>query len=311
MRRRGAALLALTLATSCAPAGEPIAGVDLLLRVSTNAGEVELGRAFPLTVVRVWEKGLAPETWSDDALAPLTVRLVGTSRREDDRRVEETRTYAGYAFSLDAVTVPAPTFRATPLGGDPASVRYVLGDRLELRVRRALDPAAPGSPELPGEPLAEPFPWRAWTIGACAVIAALVFVRVRRMRAARLAASAPEPAAATSPPPPGPHEIALGRIERLRASAPRRPDAILVWHVEASGLLRAFVSARFGLRAAEMTSEEVVASTPASAQRGRLAEALRDCDLVKFATRAPLDVERATTLAAAEAFVRADAGGAR
>jgi hypothetical protein len=306
MRRRGAAILALTLASACAPGREPIADADLFLRVSTGAGEVELGKAFPLTVVRAWSKDLTPEAWSDDLLAPVTVRLVGTSRREDERHVEETRRYAGYAFALDEVTVPAPTLRASPRAGDPSAVRSVSGDRLVLRVRRALDPAAPGAPELPGDPLPEPFPWRAWTIGTGAALAALTLVRVRSLRASRLArrSSAPVASASAVPEPEGPHELALRRIERLRATAPRTSDEVQRWYVEASGLVRVYVSERFGIGAAEMTTEELLAATVTAAPRDMLAEALRGCDLVKFAQHASSAPERAATLASAEGFVR-------
>ena len=45
--------------------------------------EIEVGRSFPLTVVRVWTRELEPDPWNDAALAPLTVRLEEASRRED------------------------------------------------------------------------------------------------------------------------------------------------------------------------------------------------------------------------------------
>lgn len=303
MSRRTAALLLLSLASACSPGGEPIAGEDLLVRVVTDTGEVELGKAFPLTVVRVWSKDLVPADFPDDALAPLTLRLVGTSRREDDRRVEESRRYAGYAFSLDEVTVPAPTFRATPRGGDASAVRSVAGDRLALRVRRALDPAAPGAPELPGDPLPEPFPWRPWTIGAALALAAFVLVQVRRLRAVRLASEIVVAPAAATPQPPGPHEIALRRIGDLRSADPRTDDDVRRWHVTASEIVRDYAAARFGLRASEMTTEELIAAAPSD--RPELSSALRDCDRVKFARHESSARERAATLDSAEGFVRA------
>ena len=64
---------------SVAPATGPIPAEDLLLEVTAGATEVELGAAFPVTVLRVWSVELAPEAWSDRALAPLMLRLVHKS----------------------------------------------------------------------------------------------------------------------------------------------------------------------------------------------------------------------------------------
>jgi hypothetical protein len=76
---------------------------DLALRISIDRDEVDLGRAFPLTVTLVWNKSLEPEPWEEHRLAPLVVRLEETTRRENATHFEETRRYRAYAFELESV----------------------------------------------------------------------------------------------------------------------------------------------------------------------------------------------------------------
>ena len=267
---RRSLLLFLTLAAAC---GEETPIPDVPRRITAGAPEVELGKAFPLTVVRTWSRGQAPAAWNDEALAPLEVRLVETSRREDERRVEETRRYRGHAFSLADVSVPG----------------------LELRVKRALDPATPGPAELPGEPLPEPFSrWPTWTAVGVALVAA--FVLLRRRRQAPAPPPAPAPAPETSPP--APHLRALERLDRLRRQQPRGHDEVSAYYVEASALVRDYVAERFAVHASVMTTEEL------TELEAPLARVLPDCDLVKFARHAPTASEREQLLDRAETFVR-------
>jgi hypothetical protein len=266
---RRSLLLLLALAAAC---GEEAPIPAAPLTITAAAPEVELGKAFPLTVVRTWSKGHTPAPWDDAALAPLEVRLLETSRREDGRRVEETRRYRGYAFSLTDVRLPG----------------------LELRVKRALDPKSPGPAELPGEPLPEPTSrWPLWAVGA-ALLGAFVLLLRRRRAPPTLAAPAPAP----EPPPPGPHVLALERIDRLRGQEPHGRDEISAFYIEASGLLRDYVGERFNVRADVMTTEELIEI------QASLARVLPDCDLVKFARHEPTASERERLLDRAEAFVR-------
>jgi hypothetical protein len=291
-------LLLLLLVPACGDRA-PIPDEELLLRIEADVDEVALGEGFALRVVRVWEKDLEPVSLEDDALAPLTVRLLETRRREDGRRVEETRLYRAHAFTLEPFAVTLPSLRAVPRGG--GAERVVSGNRLALRVRRNLDPADPGSPDLPGGPLTEPQRWPLWSAAGLAALAAVaVLLLVRRRRAPTAEAAAP--AAPEAEPPSGPVERALARIARLRASSPRGPEEVLDFHREAAALTRDYLAERFGLSVTPMTTEEChesVASLPA--------EILAPCDLVKFARHPSGETERGRVLDAAEAFVR---GGA-
>jgi hypothetical protein len=243
--------------------------------VTVGSEEVTFGRGFPLTVVRTWDKDQAPAGWSDDLLAPLSVRPQKTSRREDERRIEETRHYLAYVFTLGTV--------ALPLSGSP------------LTVRPALDPGAPGPAELPGAPYPAPTPWYLWPLGGLAALALLTLLVRRRRR--RVPAPVPAPPAEA---PPGPHLRALERIERLRATDPQSHEQFQAYYLEASGLMRRYITERFHLATAEKTSQEILAALSPSAS---LRKVLRECDLVKFARERPAALERRAMLDRAESYV--------
>ncbi|MCZ6572246.1 MAG: hypothetical protein ACE10D_00045 [Planctomycetota bacterium] len=269
MQRLRFLLLLPALTVACAES-TPIG--DVPLRISAAVQEVPLGKAFALTVVRVWDKGAAAD-WNDEALAPLHVRLVETSRRADGNRVEETRRYSAYAFTLGDVTEP-----------------------VELRVKRALDPTAPGPAELPAAPASGSIPWAAWlaaTLGAFAL-----FLYVKGLRRPRAEPQAQElPAAVT----PEPHLRALERIERLRPLQPESHEDLQAYYQEASGLVRDYVRERFALMTAVLTTEELLQR---STHRDMLANVLRHCDLVKFARHAATAPEREHMLDGADTFIR-------
>ncbi len=274
--RRALALAACGLLGHCG-GGPAIPAEDLLLRVTAGGEEVVLGAAFPLTVERVWSKDLLPAAWNDRALAPLVLRLDRLERREDARRLEERRHYVGYAFSLADLSIAAPEFVARPKAG--GEDRLVSAEPLRLRVRRALDPAAPGPPELPDLPGRDRGAWWPWLLLAAAV--ALLVAVLRRPRGPRALPGAQDPAS-----------LALARLRALREAGT---------YVELSSVLRAYLSARFAIRAEEMTTEEILAGP---GDRARLGRILRGCDLVKFAGVAPAATEFSALLDSAEAFVR-------
>jgi hypothetical protein len=274
---------AVALVAGCG-AATPIPETDLLFSVTPGATEVELGKAFPLTVVRVWKKDLVPEAWTEKALAPLAVKLEEETRRDDGARVEETRRYLAHAFSLKDIVVRGLKLVAKP--GDGGPERKVSATGFRIRVRPALDPGNPGPPELPGEPP----PSRDWVWGGAGAlaIAFALFLALRRKRPQ----PAPAPPAVAPPPPPAPHERALRRLEECKTVE------------EAADIVREYVAEAMGVRALEMTSEQLLVAIPA------LAAILGPADLAKFAAQPPTAAGRAAVLAAAEAFVR-DAAGHR
>jgi len=111
---------------------------------------------------------------------------------------------------------------------------------------------------------------------------------------------------------PSAHEIALGDLRALRDGALFRESRLGEFYVELSNVMRAYLEARFALRAPEMTTEEFLqaahrGSEMTGEERGSLQIFLCEADLVKFARMHPNsdDADRAWT--AAESFVRATA----
>jgi hypothetical protein len=143
--KRVAAVLALAALAACG--GRSIQEQDLAIEVSTGATAVELGRAFPVKVVRVFDRELLPRAFDAGDLAPLVLRRVRVARREDARRVEETIEADGYAFARGELTVPPVALRARPRRGGVE--RTARSRPIVLTVRPALDPEAPGDPEPP------------------------------------------------------------------------------------------------------------------------------------------------------------------
>jgi hypothetical protein len=252
----------LPLCLLFAACGDPLPPFEgAPLRVTAAVDAIELGRAFPLTVVRTWNKGEAP---GEPDLAPLAVRLLDSTRREQGGRVQEVRRYTAHAFG--DVRLPG----------------------LDLEVQRTLDPAAPGPVELPERAPAR-FPWE-FALGAVAALALFLVLRARR--------TAPPPPPAAEPPaeaPPPAHERALERLAQLR----QRIDADAEeFYGEATALLRDYVGERFDVGAEVLTGPELTAIAPG------LGTPLAHCDLVRFAGHAPTVAERTRLLDDATAFVK-------
>jgi hypothetical protein len=110
-----------------------------------------------------------------------------------------------------------------------------------------------------------------------------------------------------SPPARPAHEVALEALDRLIANkAWQRGEAKEV-QAEASLILRRYLEGRFDMRAAEKTTDEVVAmlgsSRVPSAWHDRLARALGQADVVKFAKGELPDLTHLSTLEAYREFV--------
>lgn len=110
-------------------------------------------------------------------------------------------------------------------------------------------------------------------------------------------------------PPPPPHEIALAELARLRERGWIEAGAAEPFFIEVSRIVRAYIEARFGLRAPEQTTEEFLRAAAESAalspeHRALAAEFLTQCDLVKFARAQPGADAMRGALAAAERLVR-------
>lgn len=137
-------------------------------------------------------------------------------------------------------------------------------------------------------PIAIPYWWIPYAVGVAVVVLLLlawlaVRAIVRRRRARALSAS----------------EIALRRIERARALLATGSSA--EFSAEVSDAVRAYIEARFALRASHRTTEEFLhellaaEASPICAHRDALADFLSLCDLAKFA-RLVLDPSHADSM---------------
>ncbi len=276
---------------------DPIPEEDLSLRVSASVEEVEFGKAFELTVVQVWDKGLELESWGSEKLAPLTVRLLETERREDDERIEETRRYECFAFEVDELTLPAMFLRAK--SAEDGSQRVALGEGLRISVLSVLEDDDSGEMEMPREAFPAPFPWAiAVLVAMSALSVAIPFRRAFKRRPAVEVIAQPPPA----------DEVARERLQRLREQPLQNRSQVRAFHVEASAIVRAYIGGRFRVQAPGKTTEEFFAD-PATIAALRPAD--REClnaflvqgDLVKYAAQASLPEERERLLASVEGFI--------
>ncbi len=283
----------------------PIAGEDLLIRITPEATEVELGKAFGLTVVRTWSDDLVPGEFHDSDLAPLIVRLVETVRREDSGHTEETRHYKCYAFSIGEISVPPVVFPARSRTG--ADERSVTTGELRFSVASSLPPEDPGSAELPRDAFPAPFPWVRWFgfgAGGLVFMGLLFVFFAHQMRKAGADASSPISPA---------NVRALRQLEALRRQSPAGLDETRAYFVRASQVARVYIEEQFAVRVPKMTTEEFLAAPDtnralSSDHRELLTNFLGNCDLAKFARHTPTSAEREALLLAAEAFVRETSG---
>lgn len=207
-----------------------------------------------------------------------------------------------YEFPPVRVTVtPAASNAANVGSSEPIAV-----STMPLKVTVA---EAPGPALTPDElrtltmpsPVDLPRPWpRFWpayvALGALGAIALAMFLVARRRR--RESAEVMIPA----------HEWARRMFTGLIADDLLAQDRAQEFFYRISGIVRGYIERRFGLTAAEMTTEEFLsaASTDARFPRDHAAALdpfLRACDLVKYAKHQPRPSDADESLRAAQGFV--------
>ena len=250
-------------------------------------------------------------------------RIVRNERRYylDPTEAGETEVRALTLNLLDGRAVPSIACvylnecrTAAPLANRAAATDFVRIGPLPLEVTSVLPPDADFTepkdilgPVPLAPPPPAPVPWR--PVLAAAAAAALLAAaglwawRLRRRGgAARRVPMAPAHALALA---------ALGRLDAERLDTPEKIDA---FYVRVSRILRRYLDWRFGLRAAQRTTEEVLREASAreavAGHRGALGAFLASCDRVKFARHRPESGEASTALDNATGFVRDTADAA-
>jgi len=285
--------LAIVIVVGCSR-NEPIPEVDLALTLFAETHEVEFGKAFPLTVTRIWSKGLLPESWNDRALAPLTAHLKSCTQREDAVRIEEKRHYSCYAFAAGKIVVPAPRLGARIKNSNEE--QQALGNELVFTVLSSLSAETQHQPEYPGKPMQEPFSWNLLIV--CAILLIIGVGSILGYLHQKYKHEGP--ARKTAPAPP--HVHALSSVEKLRAFEPKNHEETQAFYVRASLLLRNYIEARFAVHAPGMTTEELANAMDAS--RFQLLSAfMTHCDLVKFGRYLSTVQDRTKLLDTAVSFI--------
>lgn len=153
-------------------------------------------------------------------------------------------------------------------------------------------------------PVAKPInPWLLAGAGLAVLLALALLVYFLRRRARRVI---------PPPPPLPPHLLAYQALDRLLSQDLLTRGEIKAFYEVLSDILRRYIEQRFGLHAAEQTTEEFlvelgrVRTGPMAASHHRLLlrDFLSHCDLVKFAKHTPARPEAEDSVELCRRFVR-------
>jgi hypothetical protein len=300
--------LLAVLSASAIPSRSALAADTAPVTVQTRVepGRVHIGTPFRYTMVVKANEDV-------ELVVPILAERIGEFSIQDfgevpheprEGRVEVERWYDLVTYEAGDHIVPGPTVQYRVAGSDLQRVdapdalimvESLLGsDATDIR-----DVKPPADPPRDYRVL-----W--WAAGGLLGLATLGFLLHRLLNRPRRAAA---------PPPRPAHEVALEGLTRLRAAGLLESGRHAEFFVRLSDVVRAYLEARFGLRAPEMTTEEFLQAAQHAKQlstesRSLLAGFLTEADLVKFARHVPGtdDAERAHE--AARRFVESTAEAA-
>ncbi len=111
-----------------------------------------------------------------------------------------------------------------------------------------------------------------------------------------------------APPPRPAHEIALEALQALDAEKLWQRGKVKEYYSQLTDIVRTYIERTFGILSMEMTTDEILSSTPVvelpQDSRIKLQEILVRADLVKFAKMQPLAQENETSLSLSISFVQ-------
>ncbi len=177
----------------------------------------------------------------------------------------------------------------------------LLTERLEFEVQSVVPENAAGELKPPPgrlEPLPDELPAAvAWSASGlvllviAAAVAAFVWWKTHQVVRRRSA-----------------YEVAAEKLARLMGEPLPAGDAVGLFYVKLSGIVRQYLEDRFDIRAPELTTEEFLASVADSpdlsrAHQGLLNAFLRQADLVKFAGLQPSNDDIEASISAARRFL--------
>lgn len=210
-----------------------------------------------------------------------------------------TRTYRLRSFVPGDHLVPKLRVTVHPPGKASAPVVLETEERLLSFEGLVPDDARDIRPEKGGLPVPGPIRWQPLAAVAGVLLVASFLMNRKRARVKRAA-----PAPSKVPP----DIAALRALDELERQGLAARGEVKEHFYRLSAILRAYIEARFGVAAPEMTSEEFLEATAASdvlprRHRDSLADFMRVADLAKYARFEPGPDEIASTLEAARRFV--------
>jgi hypothetical protein len=278
--------------TACAPDSEPAPEADLSIEILGLPESVELGEAFPLTIVRRWSRDYAAGPLPASALSPLAFQATDTVREALPTHWRERTQGSARALDFEGLANWSARFEARALLG--TSTKSVHSTPQTLRILPARTPTDGMDAELPRD-----LHFMAPGVLVLTIITATLFcafwimrrwLRIRRQRQALPRQLTPQ--------------------ARLAAIAGRKPLSAAewdAWHVELAAALRAHWEERLHIAAPRMTTEELAVDLEANArcttELPPSLEVLRACDAVKFAGAAVREAEAQQHLANARTLV--------
>lgn len=264
-------------------------GVEVLLRLDRS--EITTAEWARLEVAALAPEGLAvrlPAAQQAEA-GGLQVAQTRTSppALQEDGRVRWVRRFELRPFLAGEYEVPGLVVAAGEPGAAAGAAAEVRTEALALSVASVLPAGeeAPALREVEG-PLPVPPPAGRVllfvALAAAVAGAAVTGVILLRRRAARARAQA-----AVVPP----HEAALRALRELAAGGLLQRD-LLAFHTAVAAVVRRYLEQRFGVRAPQRTTEELLLILAAASwlddvQRRALRAFLAQCDQVKFARARP------------------------
>ncbi len=284
---------------SSAPA-DPIAAV-VRIAGRTDRRRVGIGTPFRYTMEIRAPRGvelMVPVLAGQ--LGPFSVIDFGEEPpREEGWEVVVIRWYSLVAYEPGYQLIPGITVQYRAPGGPLGRAD---GEDIGITVESVLAEDAAGDIRDIKRPVAVPFDWMPVVVGfgVLAGIGGLAWVATRLLR--RINAPA-------APPAPRPADVeALEALARLRHRRSDDPQALAVWYVAVSTVVRVYIERRFGVRAPEMTTEEFIFAAQRDARlrpqhRELLGGFLAECDLVKFARYVPDEAAAQRAYTAASTFV--------
>ena len=276
------------------------AAEEVTLRASVDRTTVKVGEPIRYALTLEHPEGV-DVSWPliGSTLGGFDVEVSGAEPSQHARHlVRDVRWYRLASYEAGPRTIPEPT--ATYRAGDGTD-HDVKGPAISVTVASVLpkdwasqDIRGPKGLIRIGSSL-----WWLWGLGALLCALAGVGWRLARRR------RRPEESAPVRRPP---HEAALEALDQLRRDDLPSVGRYEEYYVRLSTIVRAYIEARFALRAPEMTTEEFLQATAqaqalTSEQRQLLRQFLIQADLVKFARYHPSGQEANEAFMSAKCFV--------